>query len=63
MFLWRQRCVDGSISEADLTEAMTALRGERKAAASQTKAARTKVAKAAIPNAKSLLDEMEEDAE
>lgn len=59
IFTWRQRCVDGTITEEQLTEAMAALRGERKTAAATTKAAKAKAAKAAIPSAKSLLDEME----
>lgn len=58
MFRWRQRCIEGTITDEDLTEAMTALRGERSAAAQQTKTARTKAAKVAIPSAKDLLDEM-----
>jgi hypothetical protein len=65
MILWRQKCIDGTITKEDLTEAMKALRGERDSAATSTVAKRTARAKAAIPSAEDLLAElgMDEDKE
>lgn len=58
MIVWRQQCIDGSITQADLTEAMRALRGERAAAAQATTAKRAKQAKAVVPSADDLLAEI-----
>lgn len=58
MIQWRSKCNEGTISEAEITEAMEALRGERKAAAVATKS-KTAKAKAAIPSANELLGEIE----
>lgn len=58
MILWRQKCLDGTITKQELTEAMTALRGERDSAATATVAKRTARAKAAIPSADDLLAEL-----
>lgn len=58
MLIWRQKAVDGSITKEELTEAMAALRGARKSAATATAAAKVKKAKAAIPSADDLLAEL-----
>lgn len=58
MIVWRAKCVDGTITQAELTEAMTALRGERATAAAATTTKRTARAKAAIPTADDLLAEL-----
>lgn len=58
MILWRSKAVDGTLSQEELKEAMAALRGARKSAASSTTAAKAKKAKAAVPSADDLLKEM-----
>jgi hypothetical protein len=58
MVIWRSKCNDRTITEAELTEAMAALREERKSAATAQKT-RTAKAKAAIPTAEDLLKEID----
>lgn len=59
MIVWRQKCLDGSITKEELTEAMKALRGERESAAAASAPKRTAKAKAAIPTADDLLNEID----
>jgi hypothetical protein len=56
--IWRQRFRDGNLTEADMAEAIAALRGERKGAAIASDTARRKTAKSAIPDADSMLKEL-----
>ncbi len=58
MIVWRQKCIEGTITQAELTDAMTALRGDRSAAAQATTTKRTARAKAVIPTADDLLAEL-----
>lgn len=56
--IWRQRSRDGNLTEADMAEAIAALRGERKGAAIASDTARRSKAKTAIPDADSMLKEL-----
>lgn len=56
--IWRQRSRDGTLTEADMAEAVAALRGERRSAAIASDTARRKSAKAAVPDADSMLREL-----
>lgn len=56
--IWRQRARDGVLTEADMAEAINALRGERRGAAMASDNARRKTAKAAVPDADSMLREL-----
>lgn len=56
--IWRQRQRDGTLSEADMAEAVAALRGERKSAAIASDTARRSRAKAEVPDADSMLREL-----
>lgn len=56
--IWRQRARDGVLTEADMAEAINALRGERRGAATASDNARRKTAKAAVPDADSMLREL-----
>ena len=58
MLLWRQQCIDGTITQEDLTTAMAALRGTRQAAAVATTAKKAAKAKAVIPSADDMLSEL-----
>ena len=58
MILWRQKCIDGTITKEELTEAMRALRGERMASAQASTKTKTARAKAAIPTADDMLAEL-----
>lgn len=58
MMVWRQKCLDGTITQAEVTEAMTLLRGDRSSAMTATAAAKRTAAQRKIPSAKDLLDEM-----
>jgi hypothetical protein len=56
--IWRQRARDGTLTEADMAEAIAALRGERQGAAIASDTSRRKNAKAAVPDAESMLAEL-----
>jgi hypothetical protein len=56
--IWRQRSRDQTLTEADMAEAILALRGERRGAAIASDTARRKTAKSAIPDADSMLKEL-----
>lgn len=56
---WRKRALTNELTQEEMIEAIKWLRQGRIAAASASVAARTKRAKAAIPDAGSLLAEME----
>lgn len=58
MLVWRQQCIDGTITKESLVEAMRALRGERVTAATQTAAKKVAKAKAVIPTADDMLAEL-----
>lgn len=55
---WRRAAVDGTLTQEQMIEAIAALRAGRKSAAIASDTARTKAAKAAIPNADDLLAEL-----
>lgn len=56
--IWRQRARNDELTEADMAEAIAALRGERKGAAVASDTARRKSAKSAIPDANAMLAEL-----
>lgn len=58
--IWRQRAIDGSLTEADLTEAIRALRQDRVGAAVASDKSRRAKAKVEIPSAEDLLAELKE---
>lgn len=56
---WRHRAATGELTQEEMKEAIVWLRAGRLEAAKASQAARTKRAKAEIPNASALLGEME----
>ena len=56
--IWRAKAADGSLTQDEMKEAITVLRAGRMAAATSSSAARIAKAKAAIPSAEDLLDEL-----
>jgi len=56
---WRQAALDGTLTVADLTEAIEALRGDRKSAAVASDTSRRAKAVKAIPSADDLLAALE----
>ena len=58
--IWRQKALDGTLTESEAKEAILALRGDRVSSAYASEGARRKVAKAAIPDADDLLGELGE---
>jgi len=56
---WRLRCAEGTMTEAEMLEAVKYLRAGRVAAAQSSTATKRKAAIKAIPNAADLLDEIE----
>lgn len=56
--IWRQRAIDGTLTEADLTEAIRALRQDRVGASVASEKSRRAKAKAEIPSADDLLAEL-----
>ncbi len=58
--IWRQKAMEGTLTKEEMQEAVIALRGERRSAAAASSSAKRTKAKAAIPSAQSLLDELGE---
>jgi hypothetical protein len=56
--IWRSKCLDCTITEAEMIEAIAALRQGRVSAAYASEGSRAKKAKAMIPSADDLLDEL-----
>lgn len=56
--VWRQKAVDRTLTTEDQKEAIAAIRGERKSAAVSSEQSKRTKAKAAVPDAKSLLSEL-----
>ena len=56
--LWREKARDGTITDTELAEAITLLRGDRIAAARTSDASRRKKAVAEVPKADDLLAEL-----
>lgn len=56
--MWRAKALDGTLTEADMTEAIKVMRQDRVGAAAASEGARRKSAKAEIPDADDLLREM-----
>lgn len=56
--IWRQRAKEGSLTEADMAEAIAAIRGDRKSAAIASDTSRRKTAKAVVPDADDMLKEL-----
>ncbi len=54
----RQRARDGTLTEADMAEAIRMLRGDRQSASIASDTSKRKAAKAAIPDSDSLLREL-----
>jgi hypothetical protein len=57
--VWRQAAIDGTLSQADLKEAIEALRGDRRSAAVASDKSRKAKAIKEIPSADDLLSELE----
>lgn len=55
----QQKCAEGTVTVEEMREAVLLLRGERRTAATASETSRRKTAKAAIPDADSLLNELE----
>jgi hypothetical protein len=56
--IWRHRAKEGTLSEADMAEAILALRGDRKSASIASDTSRRKTAKAVVPDADDMLKEL-----
>lgn len=56
--LWRQKAVQGTLTQEEMKEAITALRADRVGAAVASAASKRSKAKAEIPDADDLLAEM-----
>lgn len=56
--VWRQKNIDGTMTVADYRQAIAEIRGDRKSAHTASDQSRRKAAKAAVPDAKSLLSEL-----
>lgn len=56
--IWRQKALDGTLTEAEEREAVALIRGTRHSAAYASETARRKKAKAEIPSADDLISEM-----
>lgn len=57
--LWRAKCADGTMTVADYREAIKELRAGRVSAAVSSESARRTKAKAVIPTADEMLNELE----
>lgn len=55
----RAKCADGTATKEDMVRAVKLLRGDRRAAASASESSRRSKAKAVIPNADDMLNELE----
>ena len=58
MQIWRRKALDGTLTEAEMTEAIQVLREGRVGAQAASDASRRKKAIAAVPNADDLLGEL-----
>jgi hypothetical protein len=56
--LWRAKCLDGTITIDELREAVQAMRGDRRSAAVASDKSRRAKAKAEIPSADDMLNEL-----
>ena len=56
--IWRQKSLDGQMTVEEYRAAITAIRGDRKSAHAASDQSRRTKAKAAIPDAKSMLGEL-----
>lgn len=56
--VWRQKAVLGTLTEAEMREAIVVMRGDRKGAAIASDKARKAKATTSIPSAADLLDEL-----
>lgn len=56
--IWRAKAAEGTLTIEEQKEAIAAIRGDRRAAAVTKESATRKRAKAIIPNADDLLDEL-----
>lgn len=57
--IWRQKAIDGTITQDELKEAVIAMRGERVSAHSASDTARRKRTIMAVPSAEDLLAELD----
>lgn len=55
---WRQKAAAGTLTVEDMKAAILAIRGDRKGAAIASEQSKRKAAKAAVPDAKSLLADL-----
>lgn len=56
--VWRQRALEGTLSQDEMKEVIKALRGDRMAAQTASENSRRKIARAVVPNADELLGEL-----
>jgi hypothetical protein len=56
--LWRQKALEGTLTQEDLREAIVALRGDRRGASIASENSRRGKAKAVVPSAEDLLAEL-----
>lgn len=56
--VWRAKALDGSITKEEMHEAMALMRGERTGAVKASENSRRKTARAAVPSADELMDEL-----
>jgi len=56
--VWRQRAIEGTLTEAEMAEAVRIMRGDRRGAAIASDKSRKSAAKTAIPSADDLLSEL-----
>jgi hypothetical protein len=56
--IWRQKALDGTLTVEETTQAILAIRGDRRSAAHASEKARSAKAAKVIPNADDLLSEL-----
>jgi hypothetical protein len=56
--IWRQKAIEGTISEGEMVEAIQLIRGDRRSAAHASDASRKSKATKVIPSADDLLSEL-----
>lgn len=56
--VWRQKSKDGTLTVDDMREAIASIRGDRKSAAHSSEQSKRTKAKAAVPDAKTLLADL-----
>lgn len=57
--IWRQKAAEGTLSIDEMRQAVAAIRGDRRGAATASEASRRKAAKKEIPSADDMLKQLE----